>query len=200
MAPFAGLFFLLVGFYMLTGHFKQTGNGTDTGIVALEQLPAIPFSCYKPLDPNGFGGCVISLNARNQFSFALPGTDQNFQSKVINQVALQHGVELTASQLTELHSLPFLAYDVEQLPVLLAVPSWERQKQIESGLFGQLSKNQLADCIAATQTLAPKILQRPVYFYLKIQANVESWQFYSLTDLLQTRGINRFNLLTKARE
>jgi hypothetical protein len=200
MAPFAGLIFLLVCFYLLAGQFKQTGDGADTGIVALEQLPATPFSCYKPLDPNGFGGCVISLNAANHFSFALPGTGQSFQAKVIEQVAIQHGIRFTPPQLAQIQSLPFLACDVEQLPILLTIPAREGQKLIEEGVLGHLSKKELGECIAATRKLAPKLMRWQVYFYLKVHADAKTPHFYDLTDLLQAQGINRYNLLTQARE
>ena len=200
MAPFAGLIFLLVCFYMLTGRFKRTGDWTNTGIITLEQLPAFPSSCYISLDPNGAGGCVISLNTRNQFSFALPGVGQNFQAKIISHVASQHGIKFTNAQLIELQLLPFLACDVEQLPSLLAIPTWERQKLINRGAIGQLSKEQLIECIGATRTLASKLLKWPVFYYLKVHAEAKSTQFFSLTDILQGQGINRFNLLANAKK
>ena len=128
---FAGLVFLLLGGILLFGRTRESGEGTALGEVKLENLPGNSSSCWAPLDAQGNGGCVISLNERNELAFALREVGNNFHVRVINQLAIQHGVVLNPSALAELKALPFLTCDIEKLPLLLNAPRWQRTQLIQ---------------------------------------------------------------------
>lgn len=190
MGPFAGLLFLLICPIMLSGEMRMPAVAT----VADEQLPlSHPQSVCGMREPFG---SVIGLDSNNRLSFAMPETSKEFQVVVLNKVAGSHGMQLTASQLTTLKNLPFLATDIQQLPQTLALPSLQRDRLLQSGKFGSLSQAQLAECITAARTL---LKQNNKFYYIgiKIDAEAKMSHVISLTDLLERQGINRFQLITR---
>lgn len=52
------------------------------------------------------------------------------------------------------------------------------------------------ECIATAKEQTLTTWRKPLYLYLQIDANTKMGQFEHLTDMLQTLGNNRFNLMT----
>ncbi|UOQ96358.1 biopolymer transporter ExbD [Hymenobacter sp. 5317J-9] len=187
IAPFSGIMLLTVGFFLL-GRFQ---NPTDEA-VATEQLPtSSTWYCKLPDDPRA----IISLNGKKQLAFAV--TSQTIQTAAIKTVALHHHVRLTAAQLTELATLPYLDTNVESIDAYLAMPVRQRNRAYQSNTFTPLSEAELMECISAAKDASETLLHRPVYIALRITPEVKMPEVYRLTDLLQARGINRFDLATQ---
>ena len=186
MAPFAGVVFLVVCFYMVAGRFKVA----DEGLVNLEQLPASQISACLHDNTN----TIISLTADKKLSFSV--TSRTIQLAAIQQVAAKHGISFTDAQVVALKTIPFLATDVENLPVFLSLPDDKRTTTIESRKLGPLSWQQLAECIVAAKASA-KEEHHSIYSSLNVHSEASMASVEQLTDLLQAIGINRFSLLTQ---
>jgi len=190
MAPFAGLVFLLVGFYMITGRFKQPAEG----LVSLEELPASRVSsCLKEnLEAN------VSLSANNQISFAANAQEVRFES--IRQVANNRCIRLSTSQLNELRNVAFLSTNVESLPLFLDTPASERNALLASHRVAPLDTTQLRECIAAAKSWSQLLFHKPLYITLSVAAETKAPHVESLLTALGAQGIHRFNLSTRYAE
>lgn len=196
MAPFVCVLLLLVGFSTIITRFR----GQETGVVTDAQLPFSSAICWPP---DAYES-IISLNSSGQLSFAVPDFEKNLyaapsgiwsgQATIIQRVALRHGIVFTPAQTVQLQTMPFLATDVEQLPWLLSLSCSQRNEFISLGKIKPLSKKQLSECVTACKNFAANTLLRQVYFSLRIDSKTRTSQVMSLIDLLQTDGINRFNL------
>ena len=191
MAPFAGLIFLIVVFYALSSSFKRT----EFGIVSNDQLPFSEIRNRGKIPENCTA--ITSLDTENQLSFAVDCPA--IQSVAIQQVALQHGVNLTFSQKAELKTLPFLATAVENLPELLSLHGYQYRQVIELNSRAPLNEQQLAECLAAAKSCTKTLLHTPIYFAFKISPEVRMAHVIQLFDLHQSLGINRFTLLTQGK-
>jgi len=187
LAPFAGLIFLIVGFYALTSRFK----GPELGVVPNDQLP---YSVTHACIPENMEA-VVSLGTTNQLSFAV--THPETQAAAIRQVASRHGITFTPAQSAELKTLSFLRTDVENLPKLLSLPMYQRNRPAELSKLSPLSEQQLLECVVAAKTSAATLTHKPVYISFKVDSEVKTPQIERLIALLQTKGINRFNLQTQ---
>ena len=190
MGPFASLIFLLVGFYMLSGHFRWP----DEGVVPESQMAySTPQSgCHL----SECCGAVIGLGATNQRSFS---TSPLIQATTILIVAQKHGIELTPAQIASLKNLAFLATNVENLAELLSLSEFERNKKLRDQAITPLSECQLMECIATAKEQATQRWHMSLCLYLQIDANTKMRQFEQLTDMLQGLGDNRFKLMTLAK-
>ena len=187
MAPFASVVFLMVCFYMLTGHFKTP----EEGIVSNEDLPLLRIACWRtPVNSEA----VICLNSKNQFSFS---SSPAIQTDAIQKVALQHGIQLTPPQLARLKALPFLATTVENLPELLSLQDYQYRRAMELSKRKPLSEQQLIECMIAAKASAKELTHKPIYTCLKIGSEVKMLHAERLFDLLQAHDIHRFLLKTR---
>ena len=196
MTPLVGLFLLLVLFSLLGSHYK----GQNTGIIQLEKLPATtPIVCWKGISLEGMEGTVISLNSKDQVSFALPSFDKNYLKSVILELASLHKVNFTASQKDALENLPYLAMKVQELPGFLDLTLQQQLKLPQQGIYNSLDSTQLTECIKISRTLARTMYGRyypPIY--LKIEPSVQAPRVEHLMSLLNAQGTSRFNLLTQS--
>lgn len=194
MAPFASLIFLAVCFYPLTGSLR----GSESGLVAVDRLPGNSAVCWRMPE-----SCcaVIGLNQANQLSFSVPYNypTKSIQTAAIRQIALQHKIVFTASQMAKLQTLPFLATTVQQLPQFLDLTAIQRHESLRLGTIGPLNEAQLAECLTAAKKLSMTLERRNLQFTLNIDVDTEASKVMHLVDLLQTTGINRFNLATQKR-
>lgn len=191
MASFASLIFLIVCFFPLTGRLR----GSESGLVADDRLPVQSALCWRTPEQCA----VISLNQANQLSFSVPNTypATELQTAAIKQVALQHEIIFTASQLAKLRTIPFLATTVRQLPRFLDLTAIQRHESIRLGTIDPLSEAQLAECVTAAKKLSMTLERRNLFFMLNIDADTEASKVMRLIGLLQTTGINRFELATQ---
>ncbi|MBF9223632.1 ExbD/TolR family protein [Hymenobacter ruricola] len=184
MAPFAGLVFLLVGFYMLTGSFRQEA----VGAVPIERVPhSDSYACL----PDNLEAS-ISLTAKNELSFGVQS--RQVQAAAILAVASRHGISFTESQLTTLQKMPFLSTDVEHLPALLSLPAYQHKQAVEWQKMHPLSMQQLMECMMASEVAAQSMFHLPIYCRLILDSEAKMPHVELLIDRLQAQGINRFNL------
>ncbi|MDB5270623.1 MAG: biopolymer transporter ExbD [Hymenobacter sp.] len=187
MGPFAGLLFLLLSFYLLTSRFEK-----EVGIVRREQVPYNSNACSKYPEENE---ALICLSPNQCLSFSV--TSPAIQTAAIKLVAEQHKIRLTAGQLAALETLPFLRTDIEKLPGFLSLPTYQRNKLAELEKLAPLNESQVLECIIAAKASAQSLTHRPIYTSLRIDSEVRMSDVQRLFDLLQTQGINRFNLQTQ---
>lgn len=195
MAPFGAVFFFLVLFHLMASRPKLP----NYGIVPLEHLAAhTPITCWKGLTLDGTDGVIISLNAKNQLSFASPVFDKKVQAEIFRRVASLHRVSFTKSQIDSLETLPFLAMDVNKLPSFLNLLPAERQQILQSGKYNSLDSLQLSECIKTSQDMARENHEYGPWIYLKIDSAVKMPQVERLIAMVNAQGRNRFNLLTQS--
>ena len=190
MAPFAGLFFLVVAFYALSSRFK----GTEVGIVSNDQLPFT--SEWSRGKTPEYCEAVTSVNTENQLSFAVDCPA--IQTVAIQKVALHHGIKLTPSQLDRLKTLSFLATTVENLPALLSLQDYQYRQAIELERRNPLSEKQLAECLSAAKA-SRTLPHMPIHFAFKISPEVKMGQVGHLFDVFQSLGISRYSLYTQVK-
>ena len=182
MAPFAGFIFLIVCFYAITTRFKAPLIGN----VALEELPYCSGSGCMPDNTEA----VIGLDTNGHYSFSVSGP--LFQTTTIQEVAAAQGIAFPVLQLSKLNQIEYLDTDVRVLPAIL-----ERQSNNQSSLIRKhhpLGEKQLLACLITSKKVIQAMVHKPSYVALLINSETSASKVMHLIDLLQTQGINRFNL------
>lgn len=183
MAPFAGMFFLLVCFFALTTRFKEPRMGN----VALEKLPHYENSaCLRENSE-----AVVGLDTAGHYSFSLSGPV--FQAVTIQRVAASYGIAFSRSQRSNLNRLDYLDADVRELPAILDALAYQqlfRSKETRQ----LLPETQLVACVAEAKWVIQSLGHKPTYVSLLIHADTKASSVMRLIDVLQNQGINRFNL------
>ena len=175
MAVYASCLMLPVLFWLYHYGSQRTGMG----IISNQNLPITHTIACK--GPNEFA--VISLNEQGQFAFSvLLGVAPKVQAAAIQAVAYQEGIRLSAQQLIELESLPFLATDVTELPQLLSLP-YNRQTQLaDLAGFKPISEDQLIACAVAAREFNKKLFKRPITISLRIETEAKSGKTLQVID------------------
>ena len=186
MAPFAGLIFLLICFYLLTNQFRQTESNVRT--------ESLPFSKTHACIPEN-DEVTISLTHENHLSFAV--NSRKAQAMAIQQVAQRHKINITPEQVLELEKIPCLQTDVENLPRYLALPAYERNRSTHNRQFSPLSEQQLVECVASAKKAVQTLYLKPMYVSLRIDAETKAGNVNHLLELLETNGYHRFLLRTQ---
>ncbi len=183
MAPFAGVIFLIVCFYAINTRFKSSPIGN----VALEELPYCSGSGCMPENAEA----VIGLDTDGHYSFSVSGPI--FQSITIQKVAANQSVIFSSLQRSKLNHIYYLDADIRALPAIL-----EGQSSSQSSLLIRkqhpLGEKQLLECLLISKKVIQTLVHKPSYVALLINAETSAPKVMHLIDLLQTQGINRFNL------
>ena len=183
MSPFAGVIFLVVCFFAITTHFKAPRIGN----VAIENLPESPhFSCLVENTE-----AVIGLGTDGRYSFSIEGP--LFQTTTIQQVAAAQGIIFSEAQLSALNQLDYLDIPIEELPVILNKPSYQQDFHRINQNLG-LSETQLLACLMTSKKVVQSLVHKPSYVSLLIDAETNGGSVMHMLEVLQTQGINRFNL------
>ena len=125
--------------------------------------------------------------------FRYVGIAPKVQAAAIQAVAYQEGIRLSAQQLIELESLPFLATDVTELPQLLSLP-YNRQTQLaDLAGFKPISEDQLIACAVAAREFNKKLFKRPITISLRIETEAKSGKTLQVIDKLQSVGFERMS-------
>ena len=185
MAVYASCLMLPVLFWL----YHYGSQQTRMGIISNQNLPITHTIACK--GPNEFA--VISLNEQGQFAFSVLGVAPKVQAAAIQAVAYQEGIRLSAQQLIELESLPFLATDVTELPQLLSLP-YNRQTQLaDLAGFKPISEDQLIACAVAAREFNKKLFKRPITISLRIETEAKSRKTLQVIDKLQSVGFERMS-------
>lgn len=187
MAPFAGLIFLLVCFYLLTTQFRQP-------VASNVRIESLPFSGTHACLPDN-NEAIVSLTRENQLAFAVDSREA--QTLAIQKVAQRHKISFTVNQLNRLADLSYLVTDVESLPRLLSLASDPNHLSHQKKDFPPLSEQQLVECIASANSAVQILYHKPMYVSLRIEAEVKAENVNHLLEVLGTNGYNRFNLQTQ---
>ena len=183
MAPFASALFLTVCFYGITTQFKapQIGN------VALEELPYCSGSGCMSENAEA----VIGLDTDGHYSFSVSGP--LFQTMTIQKVAATQGIVFSALQCTKLNQINYLDTDIGALPAILERQPNKRLSLIIRKLH-PLGEKQLMACLITSKNVIQALVHKPRYVSLLINSETSASKVMHLIDLLQTQGINRYNL------
>ena len=183
MAPFAGLFFLLVYFYMLTSHAK----GPVMGIVADSELPKNKGNtCTKGIWPGEHNGFVISLDKAGHFSVAILGHDALTQYAILKHFAFRRGITFTVAEEGALKTLPYLATSVQSLPKLLRIPGYQLDKFTPNGPYAALDAPQMIELLNYAQEQGLKNGHK-FQVFLRIGGTHSASAVMRLTELLNAQ-------------
>lgn len=133
---------------------------------------------------------VFSLDEQKRMYFQ---ADEELQTAVIEEVARQHGIHISAVQRQKLATLSFIGLDIQLLPQWLAVPAQQQPHYILHGI----PYSQLPEYVAASQRICRRQFERQAYFGLRADQRLPSGQVMRWLDLMQEQGVNRFNLVTE---
>lgn len=173
---------LLVLFFL----YRYSSQIAEMGLVPNNRLPITQVIECGP-EPIY---AVISMGQNDNLSFGLPSNE--IQAASIQNVAAQHSIHFSPSQLTELKSLPFLSTAIEQLPQLLSLPHNRRSQLIELAKFKPLSDTQLIDCIIASRDYAQCSYQKSIVISFRCDVEMKTGRMMRLIDELQANGFSRF--------
>ena len=187
MAPFAGLIFLLVCFYLLTTHFRHP-------VASNVRIESLPFSTTHACLPEN-NETIVSLTRENQLAFAVDS--RKAQTLAIQKVAQRHKISFTTNQLKQLADLPFLATDVENLPRLLSLTSDPSHRSHQSQALPPLSEQQLVECVASAKSTVQTLYHKPIYLSLRVDAEVTAGRVNRLLERLETSGFHHLRLHTQ---
>ncbi|MEL5994227.1 biopolymer transporter ExbD [Hymenobacter segetis] len=187
MAPFAGLIFLLVCFYLLTNQFRQH-------VASNVRIESLPFSTTRACFPEN-NEAIVSLTRENQLAFAVDSREA--QTLAIQKVAQQHKISFTVNQLNRLADLPYLATNIENLPRLLSLASDPNHFSHQSQAFPPLSEQQLVECVSSAKSAVQTLYHKPIYLSLRIDAEVTTGHVSRLLERLETSGFHHLRLHTQ---
>ena len=187
IAPVAGVLLLFVSFF-LVGRFQNP----TAEIVPSEHLPSVSAWFCKLAENDK---AVISLTAKNQLAFSV--TSPAIQTAAIKEVAIQHHIKLTATELVELAKIPLLRVNVESLPSYLKQPVYNRDSLDYLRSITQLSKEQLVECVSKARKFANSSTTAPMGIALRIDAESKMSTVNHLIALLEGKGTNRVDLVTQ---
>ncbi|TGD82800.1 hypothetical protein [Hymenobacter wooponensis] len=172
---------LLVLCYMLAGRLNSPF--ADPYV----RLPTISSSfCYRGLEHP----ITISLDANNHIFLQ---ADEEIQSSLIRQVAEQHGIYFTTTQLSELDKTPYLGHRIEELPQWLSTTERERRSVVP----GLSNVEDLGEYIAAGLQITRQQFGRSAYLALRADKSIAAPQIQSMIRLFQQHGFNRIYLIVE---
>jgi hypothetical protein len=183
MAPFASVIFLIVCFYAITTQFRAPLIGN----VSLEELPYCSGSGCMIENAEA----VIGLNNDGRYSFSVSGP--LFQTTTIQKVAATQGIIFSALQRSKLNQITYLDANIQALPTILE-GEWNNQSSRLIRNHHPLEEKQLLACIMTSKKVIQAIAHKPSYVSLLINSETSVPKVMHLIDLLQTQGINRYNL------
>ncbi|QDA59179.1 hypothetical protein [Hymenobacter jejuensis] len=112
---------------------------------------------------------TISLVKHGRVFFSI---DDKYQTAVIEKVAKQHGVQLSATQMAELQQLPYLGLDFRKLPKVLSLTRFKRYDLLKAGIPASLANNQLSECIEAAESIVMDKTSSKPDIYIRADAGM----------------------------
>lgn len=175
LGPWAGVLMLLCSIFMVGSRFT-----TDPFV----QLPiqSLPFRCILE-GPD----VIISINEKSQYYLTV--YDEALQTEMIKQVAKRHNVALSKKQVVELNKLTFIGQDIQQLPVWLSSPPFQRHK-FAKGIPVKLYNDQLSEYIAAANYIFVKQRGNYPFYGIRADKRLLAAQIKHFFNLLQNQGIH----------
>lgn len=181
MTAMCDMAFLLLTFFMLTTKFKPAEALVVDIPPSVSQLP-IP---EKNL-------MLISVRKDGAVFFGVD--DQNTRQSMLKGMTDKYKVSLTPNEIHEFMLMESFGVPVQQLKPLLDLNSNDRNKVKQDGVPADSLNNQLSDWIYLARIANPKIR---IAIKGDKQSNYDTVKGIIAT--LQEQNINRFNLVTSAK-
>lgn len=178
-----GLLLLLSTLFMSSARFSA-----DLPVV---QLATSSGGCWR-LPPTQF---IFSLDAQQRLY--MHASTAELQTKTIELLAQQYGLQLSGGQLQRLQQLPYLGSDVRQLPGWLATPSWKREKQTE-GMPYSAPNDQLTALLRVANRAAYTVHGHRAIVCLRLDERLPALVVMPLFRQIQAQGINHLVLMTES--
>jgi len=178
-----GLLLLLNTLFMSSARFSA-----DLPVV---QLPSSVINGCWRLPPTQF---IFSLDAQKRLYMHASTT--KLQTKAIELLSQQYGLQLSAEQLQQVPLLPYLGSDVRQLPDWLATPSWERKNPTE-GIPYSAPNDQLTALLQIANQAAYAIHGHRAIVCLRLDERLPASVIMPFLHQFQRQGINHFVLVAE---
>lgn len=180
-----GLLLLMSTLFMSSAKFSD-----DLPVV---QLATSSDGCWR-LPPTQF---IFSLDAQKRLY--MHASTAELQTKAIELLGQQYGLQLSSGQLQQLQQLPYLGSDVRQLPVWLATPSWERKKPTE-GIPYFAPNDQLTALLRVANRAAHTTHGHRAIVCLRLDERLPASVVMPFLHQIQQQGVNRFFLVAEAEQ
>lgn len=179
-----GVLLLLSTLFMSSAKFSA-----DLPVV---QLPNSMVRCTRGLSE---AQVIFSLDAQKRLY--MHASTAELQTKTIELLAQQYGLQLSGRQLQQLQQLPYLSSDVRQLPNWLTTPSWKRKK-LADGIPYSAPNDQLTALLRVADRAAFAIHGRRAIMCLRLDGRLTATVVMSLLHQIQSQEINHTILVTES--
>ena len=181
MTAMCDVAFLLLTFFMLTTKFKPAEALVVDIPPSVSQLP-IP-------EKN-----LMLISVRNDGAIFFGVDDQNTRQSMLKGMLDKYKTTLSPNESHEFLLMESFGVPVQQLKSLLSLKSTQRNSVKQDGIPSDSLNNQLGDWIYLARIANPKIR---IAIKGDKQSNYETVK--SIISTLQDQNINRFNLVTSAK-
>ena len=180
-----GLLMLLSTVFMSSARFSA-----DLPVI---QLPSSVNDCWR-LPPTQF---IFSLDVQKRLY--MHASTPELQTKAVELLTQQYGLQLSTEQLQQLQQLPYLGSDVRQLPDWLATPSWERKKPTQ-GIPYSTANDQLTALLRVANRAAYAIHGHRTIVCLRLDERLPASVVMPFLHQFQRQGINHFILVAETEQ
>lgn len=184
MTAMCDVAFLLLTFFILTTKFRPQE-------VAQIDIPSS--TAQIPIPDNNIMMFQISPDGRLFFGL----DDQNTRMKLLDRLSAAYDLALSPTQRDHFRTLEFWGMDIRALPDFLDLDPNERVKVQQPGLVIDTTggQHQVEDLI-----LFSRQENNQLRIAIKGDKSTEYRHFDKLIQALQNRKVNKFNLITSARQ
>ncbi|GAB2776963.1 biopolymer transport protein ExbD [Hymenobacter luteus] len=179
-----GLLLLLSTLFMSSAKFSA-----DLPVV---QLPSSIVHCTRGLSEVQI---IFSLDAQKRLYMHASTTE--LQTKAIELLAQQYGLQLSGRQLQQLQQLPYLSSDVRQLPGWLIAPGWKRKK-LPDGIPYSAPNDQFTAMLRVANRAALDIHYRRPVICLRLDQRLPASVVMPFLQQIQAQEINHIVLVTES--
>jgi biopolymer transport protein ExbD len=137
---------------------------------------------------------TISFDAQRRLYVS---TEEVLQALTLERVAARHGLCLSSRQLQRVAYLPYIGLPVAYMPNYLTLSAQQRWAIPLPGIPASATNNELLEYVEAFQDLVQQQYHHQGYVDLRLDAQLSGADVRALFDLLQSRGINRYNLIAE---
>ncbi len=187
MTAMCDVAFLLLTFFILTATAKQP-----------EPLPVdTPNSTVQvKLPDTDLAIITIGDSGKVFFGVKAPAV----RRKTLDLIAEKYKLTFTEDEKTKFGLLDEFGVPVNQLKVLIAMKSADRnQKGLQKGIPHDSLDNQLAEWVRAARNANAEVNEKQLQFAIKGDAKEEYPEIKKVMDILQDQRVNKFNLVTGLR-
>lgn len=158
-------------------------------------LPAVRLPSSMERCSRGISEVQLILSLDIQRRLFMHASTSELQTKAIELLAQNYGLQLSSEQLQQLQQLPYLSSDVRQLPAWLSISGWQRKK-LSSGIPYSAQNDQLTALLQVANRAGYAIHGHPAIVCLRLDARLPASVVMPIIHQLQAQGIKRLTLVT----